>query len=175
NLGGVLSQTTIIFFQIFFMLFAFFFFLRDGEAMLDSVYSLSPFEKSQNEKIVGSVHRTITSVIRGTLFVGLIRFGLLAAAFYLFGIPGAILWACIGGIIGAVPGLGTPFVIIPAFIFLWIYSNIFMALGMGLFGILLFFFIDNLLSTYFFSKGIQIQPLFILFSILGGVIYFGPL
>jgi predicted PurR-regulated permease PerM len=175
NLGGLLSQTANIFFQTFFLLFAFFFFLRDGEKMLDSLVTLSPFEKEQNKDIIDSVYQTINSVIRGTLFVGLIRFVLLAVAFYLFGIPNALLWASIGGIIGAVPGLGTPFVIIPSFIYLLLYSNIFLAIGMGLFGILLSFFIDNLLSAYFFGKGLDVSPLFILFSILGGIIFFGPL
>jgi len=175
NLGSLLSQTAYIFFQTFFLLFAFFFFLRDGKEMLNSFVSLSPFEKEQNKEIINSVYRTITSVIRGTLFVGLIRFGLLATAFYLLGIPNALLWASIGGIIGAVPGLGTPFVIIPATIFLLIYNNIFASIAMILFGIILIFFIDNLLSTYFFGKGLDVPSIFVLFSILGGIIFFGPL
>ena len=175
NLSGLLSQTTYIFLQTLFLLFAFFFFLRDGEEMLSSFVSLSPFEKQQNKAIIDSVNRTITSVIRGTLFVGLIRFILIATAFYLFGIPNAILWGCIGGIIGVVPGLGTPFVIIPAFLYLLFFGNIFLAVGMGLFGILLMFFIDNLLSAHFFGRGLDVPSIFILFSFLGGIIFFGPL
>jgi len=175
NLGGLLSQTTYIFFQTFFLLFTLFFFLRDGEKILDSLVSFSPFEKEQNKEIVNSVYKTITSVIRGTLFVGLIRFVLISMAFYLFDIPDALLWGSIGGIIGLVPGLGTPFVIIPAFLYLLFYGNIFLAIVMGLFGILLSIFIDNMLAAYYFGKGLDVSPFFILFSILGGVIFFGPL
>jgi predicted PurR-regulated permease PerM len=175
NLGSLLSQTAYIFFQTFFLLFTFFFFLRDGEKILESFVSLSPFEKEQNREIIDSVYRTITSVIRGTLFVGLIRFGLLAAAFYLFGIPNALLWAGIGGIIGAVPGFGTPFVIIPMALYLFFAGHIFLGISMLLFGVVIVFFIDNLLSTYFFGKGLDVPSIFVLFSILGGIIYFGPL
>lgn len=175
NLGGLLSQTAYIFFQTFFLLFAFFFFLRNGEKTLDLFVSLSPFGKEQNKEAIDSVYRAITSVIRGTLFVGLIRFVLLAAAFYLFGIPNALMWGSIAGIICVVPGLGTPLVIIPAFIYLLLYGNIFLALGMGLFGILIIFFIDNLLSAYFFGKGLDVPSIFVLFSILGGIFFFGPL
>jgi len=71
NIGNLLSQTAYIFFQVFFLLLAFFFFLRDGTAILDSFVSLSPFEKDQNKKVIESTSRMITSVIRGTLFVGL--------------------------------------------------------------------------------------------------------
>lgn len=175
NLDVLLSQTTYIFFETFFVLFTLFFFLRDGEKMLNSFISLSPFEKEQNKEIVSSIYRTINSVVRGTIFVGLIRLVLLTAMFYFLGIPGALLWGTIGGVIAAVPGFGTPLVIIPAVGYLLLYSNIFFATGMGLFGVLLTFFIDNILSAYFFGKGLAVPSLFVLFSILGGVIFFGPL
>lgn len=175
NLAGLLSQTAYIFLQIFFILFALFFFLRDGAKMLESFVSLSPFEKEQNKEIIHTVYRTVTSVIRGTLFVGLIRFTLIAVGFYFLGIPNALLWGTIGGIVGAVPGLGTPFAIIPAFLFLLLYGHVLLAVGMALFGFLIFFFIDNLLSAYFFGKGLDVPSIFILFSILGGIIFFGPI
>lgn len=175
NLGGLISQTAYIFFQLLFLLFASFFFLRDGDKMLESLVSLSPFEKEQNKEIISSVYLTITSFIRGTIFVGLIRFALLATAFYCFGIPNALFWASIGGIVSMVPGFGTPFAVIPAFIYLLLYGNIFWAFGMVLFGILLVFFIDNALSAYFFGKGLNVSPIFVLLSIIGGIISFGPL
>ncbi len=175
NLKGLLSQTSFIFFQILFMLFLFFFFLRDGTKMLHTLFSLSPFEKEQNKEIITSVNATITSVIRGTLFVSLIRFVLIALAFYFLGIPNALLWGSIGGIIGAVPGFGTLFVVVPAFLYLLFYGNLLSAIGMALFGILTSFFIDNLLSVHFFHKGLDVPQIFILLSIIGGIIFFGPL
>lgn len=175
NLGGLLSQTTYLFFQIFFLLFALYFFLRDGEKLLESFLTLSPFGKEQNRQMINSVNKTVTSVIRGTLFVGLIRFALFIAAFYLLGIPHALLWATIGGLVGAIPGIGSPFVVIPAFFYLLLSGKIFLAIGMGLFGVLLILLIDNWLSAYFFGKGLDVPALFVLFSILGGVLLFGPL
>lgn len=175
NFSGLLSQTTYILFETFLLLFAFFFFLRDGDKILESFISLSPFKKEQNKEILSSVNRTINSVIRGTIFVGLIRFVLITIMFYCFHIPNAILWGSIGGIIGAIPGLGTPFVIIPVSAYFLFYGNIFFAISILLLGGLLSFFVDNMLSTYFFGKGLDVPPIFILFSILGGILYFGPL
>jgi len=175
NLAGFLSQTTYIFFQILFLLFTLFFLLRDGEKMLDVLISLSPFSKEQNKEVADSVYRTINSVIRETLFVGFIRFALISLAFYFFNIPDALLWGTIGGIIGMVPGLGTPFVIIPTVLYLFFFANIYTAIAMALFGILLSVFVDNMLSAYFFGKGLDVPPFFILFAILGGIIFFGPL
>jgi predicted PurR-regulated permease PerM len=175
NLGGFLSQTAYIFFQTVFLLFTFFYFLRDGETILDSFLSLSPFSKEKNKEILDSAHRTITSVIRGTLFVGLIRWTLLMAGFYLFQIPNPLFWGSLGAVIGAVPGVGTPFAIIPAVIYLLIKKKILLAVLTGLYGVLIIFFIDNILSAYFFGKGLQAPAIFVLFSILGGVLFFGPL
>ena len=175
NLGNLVSQTTYIFFQIFFLLFTFFLFLRDGDQMLETCISLSPFGKEQNRKVIDSTYRTITSLVREMFYVGLIRFALIAAAFYVLGIPNAFVWGSIGGIIGMIPGLGTPFVVIPTIIYLALCGNTFAAIGMAIFGLLVFFFIDNLLSTYLFGKDWKVPPLFILFSILGGITLFGPL
>jgi predicted PurR-regulated permease PerM len=149
--------------------------LRDGDKILESLIYLSPFDKEQNKQLLSSVDRTISSVVRGTLFVGLIRFVFIVVAFYMFGVPDPILWGSVGGIIGAVPGMGTPFVVIPACIYLLFYGNVFLAMGMIVFGILISFFIDNLLSVYFFGKGLDVPSIFVLFSILGGIFSFGPL
>jgi len=175
NIGNILSGTAYIIFEIFFLLLAFFFFLRDGTKMLDSFISMSPFEKEQNKKVIDSTSRMITSVIRGTLFVGLIRMALIIVAFYLLGIPNALLWGSLAGIIAVIPGLGTFFAIIPACLYLLSSGAIFSAIVMAILGILLFFLVDNLLSTHFFGEHVHVQPPFILFSILGGVIFFGPL
>ena len=35
--------------------------------------------------------------------------------------------------------------------------------------------VDNILTSYFFGRGLSVSPIFVLFSILGGVIFFGPL
>ena len=175
NIGALLSQTAYIFFQIFFLSFALFFFLRDGESLFNSLVGLSPFSKEQSREITDSVRKVVTSVVRGTLFVGLVRWVLFTAAFYFFNIPNAMIWGSLSAVIGALPGLGTPFVLVPAVIYLVLSGSIFSAIGVGLFGILIMFFVDNVLSAYFFGKGLEAPPIFILFSILGGVLFFGPI
>ena len=175
NFGELISQTSYMFFQIFFLLVTFFFFLRDGETIFPEIISLSPFSKIQTKEIVNSVHRAVTSVIRGTLFVGIIRWVIFMVGFYFLGIPNPMVFGSIAGIIGIIPGLGTPFVIIPTVAYFFVFNNIFAAIGTIFFGALVLFFVDNMLSAYFFGKGLEASPIFILFSILGGVLFFGPL
>ena len=175
NFSGFLSQTAYIFFQTFCLLFAFFFFLRDGEYILSSCKKLSPFEQEHTNEIFFTLYKTINSVIRGTLLVALVRWIGLILVFYAFGISNTILWGSIAGIVGTIPGLGTFFSFAPAVVYLYVTGHVLNAIGLALVGTLMIFLFDNLLTTYLFGKGLNAPSIFVLFSILGGIIFFGPL
>ncbi len=175
NLASIVSQTLYVTLETFLMLLAFFFFLRDGRGMLAAIKSASPFGSAVTSEILTNMHQTIQSVVKGTLVVALIRWILIGIGFYLFHIPNAMLWGSIGGIVGAIPGLGTPFVFVPAVVYLYLEGNTLGALGLALFGLAVIALIDNMLTPYFFGRGLPVSSIFVLFSILGGVLFFGPL
>ncbi|MCX6786740.1 MAG: AI-2E family transporter [Candidatus Kaiserbacteria bacterium] len=175
NLGLFAYQTLFITFETFLMLLTLFFFLRDGRGLLSSFTRISPLGKEMTSNILGNMYKTIGSVMKGTLLVVIIRWVCISIGFFLFGIPNAVLWGSIGGIVGAIPGLGTPFAFIPAVVYLYLQGNIFATVGLAAFGIATIILVDNILSPYFFGKGLAIAPIFVLFSILGGIVFFGPL
>ncbi|HUY05108.1 MAG TPA: AI-2E family transporter [Candidatus Paceibacterota bacterium] len=175
NLGSLVYRTLFILFDTFLMLLALFFFLRDGDSMLASFTDVSPFGRKITVGILNTMHQTIRSVVRGTLVNALIRWVLIWIAFSLFNIPNAVLWSSIGGVVGAIPGLGTIFAFIPAVMYLYLGGNIAAAVGLALAGVLVIVLVDNILTSYFFGKGGPVSPLFVLFSILGGIFFFGPL
>ena len=175
NLASLVSQTFFVILETFLMLLAFFFFLRDGRGLLTSLTGMSPFGKEETREILDKLYRTIQSVVRGTLLVALIRWVLVGVAFYLIGIPNSMLWGSIGGIIGAIPGLGTPFVFIPAVAYLYLEGNALGALGLAVFGVAVIVLVDNILTPRLFGKSLAVPQIFVLFSILGGIIFFGPL
>ena len=175
NLGSLIYQTFSVLFGTFFMLLALFFFLRDGRGLLVSLAQASPLGKDVTNDLLKKMHQTVSSVMRGTLCIVLIRWLCIWVAFSLFGIPHAILWSSVGGIIGAIPGLGTPFAFIGAVAYLYLQGAILSAIGLALFGGAIVILVDNILTSYFFGKGLEVSPLFVLFSIIGGIIFFGPL
>jgi predicted PurR-regulated permease PerM len=174
NLGGLVSQTVWVIFETFLILLTLFFFLRDGRSMVTSIMRYSPLEQTHTEEILRQLYRTVVSVVRGTLLVGIIRWFLISIGFFIFGIPDATLWGSIGGIIGAIPGLGTLFVIVPAVGYLYLEGNVIGAIGLTLWGLFVIGLIDNVAAPYFFGRGLSIQPIFVLFAILGGIVSFGP-
>ncbi len=175
NLGSLVYQTLYVIFETSLMLLALFFFLRDGRGLLASLTEASPLGKGMTREVLDKLYQTIGSVMQGTLVNAIIRWLAIWVAFSLFHIPNAILWSSIGGIVGAIPGLGTPFAFIPAIVFLYLEGDPLSALGLALVGVAVVALVDNILTSYFFGKGLAVSPLFVLFSILGGIILFGPL
>jgi predicted PurR-regulated permease PerM len=175
NLGSLAYQTLFVVFETFLMLLALFFFIRDGRSMLVSFVAASPLGGETTREVLNKMYQTIESVIKGTLINALIRWLCIWVACYLFHIPNAILWSSIGGIVGAIPGLGTPFAFVPAVAYLYLEGNMLAAVGLAVFGIVVIMLVDNVLTSYFFNKGLSVSPIFVLFSILGGVFFFGPL
>jgi predicted PurR-regulated permease PerM len=175
NLGSLIYQTVYVLFDTFLMLLALFFFLRDGRTLLSSITRISPFGKEATHEILDKMYQTIGSVVRGTLYIVLIRWICIWIAFSLFGLPSAILWSGIGGIVGAIPGLGTAFAFIGAVAYLYLQGNVLSALGLAILGSGIVLLVDNILTSYFFGKGLEVSSIFVLFAILGGIIFFGPL
>lgn len=175
NLGSLIYQTLFVLIGTFLMLLALFFFLRDGRKLLASLAEMSPLGREVTNEILNAMYETIRSIVRGTLFIVIIRWLCIWIAFSLFGIPNAILWSSVGGVIGAIPGLGTPFSFIPAIIYLYLAGNVISAVGLAIFGIATIILADNILTPYFFGKGLKVPSMFVLFSILGGILFFGPL
>lgn len=175
NLGSLVYQTLYIIFETFLLLLTLFFFLRDGRGLLASFAKISPFGREATNEILDTMYRTIKSVVRGTLFIILIRSVCMWIAFSLFGIPNAILWSAAGGVLGAIPGLGTAFAFVGAVAYLYLQGAVLPAIGLALLGSATVILVDNILTSYFFSKGLEVSSIFVLFSILGGIIFFGPL
>lgn len=175
NLSSLVSQLAYLIFEIILLLFTFFFFLRKGDQVFALIKSLSPFQEKHNDRFISAISQTIHGVMKGTVLVAIIRWIFLSLAFYLFGIPAAVLWGSVAGIIGAIPGVGTLAGLIPAVAYLFIQGNYYAAIGLACFGFVVVLFVDNWLVTYFLGKGLNVPSIFVLFSIIGGLIYFGPI
>lgn len=175
NLGIFISQALYILFETFLMLLASFFFLRDGRKMLASFVKTSPFGEEHTNQFLDKTYKTINSIVKGTFFITIIRWVSVSIAFYIFGIPNALLWGSVAGLIGAIPGIGTPFAIIPVVGYLYFSGHFLAATGLVVLGVGIVILVDNFMSVYFFGKSFEVPSIFVLFSILGGIVMFGPL
>ena len=175
NFGTLLSQVAYVLFETLVFLLSFFFFLRHGEELLSSVKSLSPFSVEATEETIKSVRKTVYGVMQGTFLTALVRFAFFAVGFYLFDIPASFILASLAAIVGAIPGVGTLAGLIPALVFLFFEGNYLAASGLAVFGALIIILVDNLMEVHFFGKGLDVSSIFVLLSIIGGIILLGPI
>lgn len=175
NTGNLVANIAKITFAFFLMLLSLFYFFKDGEHFKHMIISYSPLHPDHNKKIIGSFVNTVNSVVRGTLIVAVVQGIQVAIGFAIFGVPNPALWGTIAVFSALIPSVGTALVIIPGVIYLFVTGSIGPVIGLALWGIFAVGLIDNFLGPYLVKRGTNIHPFFVLFSVLGGLLVFGPL
>lgn len=174
SLGGLFSGTLDFLIKFVITIIALYFVLKDGIQLKKQLVMLSPLTDAEDMTIINSLQSVIRAVITGSLFVALIQGVLTGIGFLLTGVPNPTLWGTVATIAALVPGLGTALVIFPGVIYLFFFGNSFAWLVLLIWGIVAVGLIDNVVGPKIMGRGIDIHPVLILFSILGGLSYFGP-
>ncbi len=174
NIGPVFAGTfhTFVFFGI--MLISLFFFFKDGPQFEKALIKISPLGDTYDQEILGRLKRAVNSVIRGSLTIALIQGVLTGLGLWIFGVPNPALWGSLAAFAALVPSIGTSLVLAPSILFLFITEQFFPALGLTIWSMLIVGLIDNLLNPYLVGRGVNIHPLFVLLSVIGGLSVFGP-
>ncbi len=170
-LSSVLSITT----GILLIFISIFFFLRDGAKFKSTLIDLSPLSDNHDEQIFTKVRNTITATVKGVILVAIVQGLLTGLGLWIFNVPNPTLWGSLSAIASLVPGLGTAVVFVPAIIYMFIIGNTASAIGLILWGTLIVGLVDNFLTPYLYSRGVEIHQLIMLFAVLGGLIVFGPI
>ena len=161
--------------QFCIMLYAMFFFLRDGKSILQRIFYYIPLSHEDEMRMLERFVSVTRATIKGTLLVSIIQGALAGIGFYFAGIDGAAFWGTIMTILSVVPGIGATLVWLPTVIYLY-------ALGQPLAATLLAIWcagvvgtVDNVLRPYFVGKDAEMPDLLILIGTLGGLFLFGPI
>lgn len=175
NIAQIFSSTLSAFFSFFLMLLAIFYFLKDGHKWSKFLIKLSPLSDIDDKKIIDGFKLAVNAVMKGYFFIAIIQGILMSFGLWIFGVPNALLWGVVAAIASLVPMIGTAFVSVPAIIFLFITGNVFPSLGLLIWSILVVGTVDNFLNPIIIGNKIKIHPLFVLFSVLGGIALLGPI
>ncbi len=169
-----LTQSSLQFVGLFLlMLYTLFFFLRDGEQMLKKLMYLMPLGDRYEALLYKKFTTTASATIRGTLLVGSLQGVMGGILFAVTGIDGAIIWGIIMAVLSIIPATGSFLVWLPAGIIMLALGHIWQGVVILLVGTLVISVIDNLLRPILVGKDLQMHPLLILFSTLGGLVLFG--
>ncbi|MCK9352057.1 MAG: AI-2E family transporter [Candidatus Paceibacterota bacterium] len=175
NIGPVISGTAFVMLEILLTLITLYFFLKNGNEFVSGIIKLSPLDDKYDAEVIVSIEKTINSVLKGSLSIAVIQGFLVGTGLYIFHVPNPALWGMVAAFSALIPGMGTAFVTVPSILYLVLIKDTGNAIGLFFWSALLVGTVDNILAPYLYTKGIKIHPLFVFFSVLGGVIYFGPM
>lgn len=175
HIGALFASTVQGIIHFFLGIVAFYYLIKDGKKFAVVLTELSPLANKHDKKIFERLNLAINSIVKGSLFIAIIQGITSGIGFAIFGVPSAALWGSMAAIGALVPGVGTAIVIAPAVFYLFFADHTGAAIGLAVWGIAAVGMIDNFLGPMLVGRGVRIHPLFVLFAVIGGIQFFGPL
>lgn len=174
------SQLTILFAGIFdlllkflFMIFALYYFFKDGPKILEKMRLFSPLPASYEDEVFSKVKNMVNAIMLG-VFLTAIGQGLVGGiGFAIAGISSPVFWGTSMALFSLVPVVGTTLIWIPAVIVLLILGFYGKALFIAIWGVFVIGMVDNVLRPYLIGGRAHTYPLLTFFVILGGIFVLG--
>jgi predicted PurR-regulated permease PerM len=143
------------FLQLFVMLYAMFFFLMDGPAILRQILYYIPLDPAEEEALLERFVSVTRATLKGSLLIGAIQGAAAGLAFWAAGVPGAAL------------------VWVPAVVYLFLVGKVVAGIALLVWCALVVSTIDNFLRPRLVGRDARMSDLLILLSTLGGIFVFG--
>lgn len=175
NLGPIFSGAVHLVVDIVVFVIALFYALKDGHLLKRAFVMFSPLADKDDEHIVRTLSRAVNSVVVGRLATALVQGILAIGGLWAFGVPNAVLWGSVAAVTALIPGIGTALVILPAVAYLYLNGMVFAAAGLGIWGVGFVGLVDNIIGPKLIGRGVAVHPFLILLSVLGGIVFFGPM
>ncbi|OGW28757.1 MAG: hypothetical protein A2X56_02025 [Nitrospirae bacterium GWC2_57_13] len=182
QVAGALKNILLLTVNFLIMLFALFFFFRDGETYYATAMEILPFSDEQKRSITEKLSGTFSAVINGIFLIALLQGVVTGVGFAIFGVPFPVFWGFLAFILALLPIVGAAGVWAPGALYLFLQGFTLKAVLLGIWGLLLVSTPDNFLKPIFIGKKAKIPTFFLFIGILGGLkvygflgILFGPL
>ena len=170
---GITRGTAAFALQVFVLLYAMFFFLKDGAAIIEKILYYVPLPEEAEQELIDKIVSVATAVLKGSLVIGILQGGLAGAAFWMVGIPGWAFWTTVMIVLSIIPAIGSALIWIPAAIYLFSSGPMAPAIMFTLWCILVVGTVDNFLRPRLVGKDTKMPDILVLISTLGGIFLFG--
>jgi predicted PurR-regulated permease PerM len=170
-LGGAIG----IIVQMFFVVFTMYYLFRDGDRIFGAIRDALPLDKEQAEGILERTRDVVGASVYGLFSIAIIQGVLGGLAFWVLGLPSAIIWCVVMIFLSLIPMLGAFIVWVPAAIYLFATGHYLKGIFLVLWGTLVIGMIDNFLRPKLVGGRTKLHELLIFFAVLGGLQVFGVL
>ena len=166
------KETTKFVVSLALIIMTMFFFFVDGAKILKRLMYLSPLP-NKHDRIIFNKFRKVSYTIFVSTFVAAGAQGLVAAlGFGVVGFP-PLLAGILVALLSLLPYIGSMIFYIPVAIFYLLSGDIWQGIFLLAWGFLIIGTIDNVIRAYMIMGDAEINPVFVLFAILGGLSLFG--
>jgi predicted PurR-regulated permease PerM len=161
--------------NLFVLIYAMFFFFRDGDKILERIFYYLPLNDEDEDLMLHRFASITRATVKGTMVIGIIQGALAGIGFWVAGIDGAAFWGTMMVVLSVVPGIGAALVWVPAVIYLFVTGQVLAATLLLAWCAAVVGTIDNILRTILVGKDAKMPDLLILIGTLGGLYLFGPI
>jgi predicted PurR-regulated permease PerM len=169
------ATTAAFLLNLFVMLYAMFFFFKDGHKILERIFYYLPLNDEDETRMLARFTSITRATVKGTLVIGIIQGALAGIAFWVAGIEGAALWGTIMTILSIIPGIGAALVWVPVVIILFVTGQSLTATLLAAWCAAVVGTVDNFLRPVLVGRDAKMPDLLILIGTLGGLFLFGPM
>lgn len=162
-----------LFLNFFFLVFAMYFFFKDGAFIVERIESVIPLPKPFGREIFQKFQRVSLAMLYGVFLTALLQGFLGGIGLAVVGIGNPIFWGTVMGFFGMLPVGGTGIVWIPAGIWLLLSGHVAAGVGILLWGGLIVAFVDNIVKPIIISRQTKTYPLATFLVVIGGLMVFG--
>ena len=173
NAIGLIKGFTVFFFDLLLVLFIAFFMFLQGDDFIQAIKELSPLDPVHNDEILRETETTIKATLWGTVIVAFAQGTLGGVGFFIFGLSQPAFWGTVMIPASVIPVVGSTIIWGPAAVYLLFTGHIASGVGLIVWGGVVVSIIDNILKPILMKGSSETPSIFILFSILGGLTYFG--
>ncbi len=157
------------------MIFLLFFFLRDGEEMVQRALVLIPLDAERQAHLVQHLSAVTRAVVFGSLLTALVQGTLVGIAFALVRLPSPVVFGGLAALAALVPLAGSALVWAPGAGALAFHGRWGAAIFVVLWGVIVISFADNIIRPLFISGRARITTLPVFLGLAGGLSAFGPI
>lgn len=169
------AGTAVVLLNLFVMLYAMFFFFRDGKQIVKRIFYYMPLSHDDEMLLLERLTSVTRATIKGTLVIGIIQGALAGLGFWVAGIDGSAFWGTIMAVLSIVPGIGAALIWVPAVIYLYFTGQTLAATLLLAWCAAVVGTIDNILRPMLVGKDAKMPDLLILIGTLGGLFLFGAI
>jgi len=174
-LGGALSATSAVAFQMVTMLIALWVLLVDARAFGKWLGSISPLRQEHTSELLQEFRTVSKSVIGSTVITAGAQAVAATVGYLIASVPHALFFGLVTFFTAFIPAIGTALVVLPISGMLFLQGRPFMAVFVLAWAILVVGMIDNLLKPILIKGGVRLPGAVVFLSLFGGIVLFGPL